>query len=168
MHRQNAEQTLSPCSTFSVLPGEGEVVCWKAPRPPRLCSPPVPLAEPPGHANTSAHGGKLSLPSPGSREIPAGGVLGTPSHGLPERWAPCPETGEQLSPWRKSNSPAPTSAGRASCNWSRAERSHCWKRGCEGADSPAADPLPGEHRGDSEGTGAGEDGVAHTRRSTCW
>lgn len=88
MHRQNAEQTPSPCSTFSLLRGKGEAIRWKAPQPLRLCSPPVPPAEPPGHANALAHGQKLNLPPPGSREIPAGGVLGTPSHGLPEHQAP--------------------------------------------------------------------------------
>lgn len=80
-------RTLFPWSTFSCLRGEGEAVCQKAPQPPALLLS-APLGKPPGGANALTHGHMLALPFPGSRELPAVAVLGTPGHGLPERWAP--------------------------------------------------------------------------------
>lgn len=62
--------------------------------------------------------GKISAPSSGRREIPAGGVLGAPSHGIPKCWGPSPEAGEQLSRRREGSGPVPTSA-EANCNLSR-------------------------------------------------
>lgn len=157
-------RTLFPWSTFSSLRGEGEAACRKAPQPPALL-PSAPPGKPPGRANALAHGHLLGLPFPGSRELPAVAVLGTPGHGLPERWAPrvpgcLPGGWEAAQPAQGGQlSPAPATA-RASCNLSRAKPSRevpRLEKGLRGSASPATAPFPGAHGDTTEGSGAGED-----------
>lgn len=117
-------RTLFFWSTFSGLRGDGEAACWRAPQPPGSAA----LGKPPGRANALAHGHMLGVPFPGSRDLPAVAVLGSPGRGFPERWAGSSSAGlsaqrlEAAQPGREDSSPAPTAA-RASCNLSRAQPS---------------------------------------------